>query len=649
MKAWLRVFALLLLGLILLTEQGKYFSAESYTLLPTPTVFATANSNRTSFAPITPTNAQQIKTIKRLGLGSVKQVMWSPDGKLLAICSTAGIWLYRSDLLNNEPRLLQDNADCEKLVFSPNDLFIASFGNIDDPTVRVWDMETGKIKVELRWKGDTPHWIYSIVFSPNNSLLAFGGVSGVQVWNFATQTQQSFSTLPYGATTTGLAFNPEGTLLAAAEPYGIDVWDVQTGKKRAELYGAVAEDVRFSPDGKLLAAISGDSVRLWNVTGGERAVLFNHDRVYSTQFSSDATKVITGNANSVIEWDLKRYSRRSTIKNPFAPVQKVALNPNNTLAAGIDDRQVQVFIWETDTGKLRATLQEFTREMRFVRFSPISLKLAYGGNNGVWLWDSQSNTQKTLKWDPRHSYSVAGFFNDGKTVYVGDSTAYYEIWDTESGKEISNGKDAPYGDRKTISPNGKTLAVGRPDHSILLVDIETGKVQQTLKGHTDMIRYLVFSTDGKLLASAANDSTLRIWNTTTGSQELKIAGAPHSWVADVIAFSSDATQVVTSVGNLGTITFWDIKTGKSIRTLQQPSANFLRIGVGNLVFSPDNAILASSGFDGNIYLWEVQSGILVDVLVGHLNAILSMNFTADGKLLASASEDGTVRVWGVLQ
>jgi WD40 repeat protein len=648
MKQLLRALILLLLGLCLLPAQSRYLSAASFDSSPTPTAFATADNNPSDLAPITPENAQQIKSIKRFGQGMVKQVMWSPDNKLLGICSSAGIWLYRTDNFDSEPRLLQNKAECRKLAFSPDSLLMASFGNIDDYKIQVWDLETGSLKIELRWQGGELDWIYSLAFSPDSSLLAFGGTSGVQIWNFKTQTQRSFSTFPYGTTGSALAFNQNGTLLAAAEAYGVDVWDVETGEKN-EIRGPTAQDVRFSADGKFLVTTNGNNVRLWYVTGGpQRAVLLNNDHVYSAQFSADGKSVVTGNANSIIVWDAFRYVQLSKIQNPWSSVKNVALNPDNTLAAAIDDRDVRVFVWETKTGKLRAELNAFTREMRMVRFNSTGQKLVFSGNNGVWLWDVQSTHLVTLILDSHRNYGTAGFLDDGKKIYFSDSTPDSIIWDAQSGKEILTGEIGPYGDRKAVSPDGKTLAVGRPDASIVLVDLETGKLQKTLNGHKDMIRDLVFSQDGKLLASCANDSTLRIWDITTGQEQLNIVDSEHLFVADVIAFSPDSTHIVGALGNLG-IKIWNVKTGELITTLWQIAVNPLNAGVADIIFNSDGRILAASGYDGVIYLWSTPTYSLLTKLIGHLDAIYGLDFSPDGKLLASASEDGTVRLWGIPQ
>src|SRR5262249_41204704 len=162
--------------------------------------------------------------------------------------------------------------------------------------------------------------------------------------------------------------------------------------------------------------------------------------------------------------------KRSVVKNPDSYLYNVVFNPDLTLAAGIDDRDFgsRVYIWDTRSGTLRATLKDFTLPMRFVRFSPTSQKLMYGGNSGVWLLDVPSNSIVTLT--TGRGYTFGGFFEAGKKAYAGGDSFDYAIWDTASGKVIATGHDAPYGRRKSMSPDGKTLAIGRGDGTILLID-----------------------------------------------------------------------------------------------------------------------------------------------------------------------------------
>ena len=89
-----------------------------------------------------------------------------------------------------------------------------------------------------------------------------------------------------------------------------------------------------------------------------------------------------------------------------------------------------------------------------------------------------------------------------------------------------------------------------------------------------------------------------------------------------------------------------------ILNLNLPAQDYLirTIGMGLLkciAYSPDGTILASAGFSGDIYLWDVNSGTIRDTLKGHTSYVLSVAFFSDGSKLASGSWFGTIKLWDI--
>ncbi|MEH1894217.1 MAG: AAA-like domain-containing protein [Nostoc sp.] len=188
-----------------------------------------------------------------------------------------------------------------------------------------------------------------------------------------------------------------------------------------------------------------------------------------------------------------------------------------------------------------------------------------------------------------------------------------------------------------FSPDGKTLASASWDKTIKLWNRETGKEITTLRGHSDKVYSVVFSPDGKTLASASRDKTMKLWNLDTGKEITTLRG--HSDKVFSVVFSPDG-KTLASASDDKTIKLWNLDTHKEITTLRGHSD-----WVNSVVFSPDGKTLASASYDKTIKLWNLETGKEITTLRGHSSSVNSVVFSPDGKTLASASDDKTIKLW----
>ena len=159
----------------------------------------------------------------------------------------------------------------------------------------------------------------------------------------------------------------------------------------------------------------------------------------------------------------------------------------------------------------------------------------------------------------------------------------------------------------------------------------------TLEGHTNSVHTIVFSPDGKLVASGSHDRTVQLWDSATGLARRTLEG--HTGGVGTIAFSPDG-KLVASGSYDKTVRLWDSATGEAWRTLEGHTN-----GVGTIVFSPDGKLVASGSYDKTVRLWDSATGEARGTLEDHTNWVVSVAFSPDGKLVASGSYDGTVRLW----
>ena len=188
-----------------------------------------------------------------------------------------------------------------------------------------------------------------------------------------------------------------------------------------------------------------------------------------------------------------------------------------------------------------------------------------------------------------------------------------------------------------FSPDGKLVASASTDATVRLWDSATGTALQTLKGHTGHINAVAFSPDSKLVASASYDETVRLWDAATGSALQTLKG--HTGSVKAIAFSPDG-KLVASASDNKMVRLWDATTGTVLQTLKGHTGY-----VNAVAFSPDGKLVASASDDGMVRLWDATTGTALQTLKGHTEYVNAVTFSPDGKLVASASDDGTVRLW----
>jgi WD40 repeat protein len=546
------------------------------------------------------TDGTLLHTLESDGQG-VRAIAFSPDGQMLAAGSSGTIRLWQ--LPSGKPlvEIPAHQGLITTLVFSPDGTRLASGST--DKTAKIWQRD-GTLLHTL-----TGHqaMVRGLAFSPDGQRLASGSADAtIKLWNPADGSLRQTMT-GHAATVTAVQFSPDGRRLASSSTdKTLKLWD-RTGALLTTFEGhqAPVTDLDFSPDGQQLVATGeDDELRIWPLNGEPvRTYPGMAEAGRSLDFSPDGQTVVSSGRidnPAPIVWQLESPLYR-VVGNHSAAVIAIAVSPDGkTLVSAGSDGLIK--LWQPD-GTLLKTVSGHRAPIIYLAFSPDGTQFASSSFDGTLrLWQADGTAIRTITGGDARLAGRAAFHPTAPEFAIGSEAQVVRRLQLDGTQLSAISTQSRLTSSVAWHPQGTQLAIGDGE-TIRLVAMAAGGISLDLVGHESRINDLDFLSNGRMLASASDDRTVRLWDVVTG----------------------ETMQVLTGHTDL----IWDVTFA--------PESSLAEL---------DDLYLATGSADNTIKLWG-QDGTLHTTLDRHTAKVLRLAFSPDGQYLFSASNDNTVIRWNL--
>ncbi|KAF3402610.1 hypothetical protein DPV78_003938 [Talaromyces pinophilus] len=507
------------------------------------------------------------------------------------------------------------------VAFSADGQWIVSASN--DYTINVWDTSTGACISSF--KDNEQPSRFKALMTDGQKVASVSRNGTINIWSVASGACMSVLDAFDGEITLATFSGDGRTLALVLNDCTIRIWDVIRSViiLTLEGYSEQITSVTLSMDGQRFVSGSPDSTcKIWDVDARVCiSTLEGHSGEFLSVFlSGDGQRVASASFDSTVKiWDVATGAYLSTLQRHGQRVvvrQVVAISwDGQHVATSAFDGSVQ--IWDATTGVCTSTFK--------------------GHGDGV---------------------TSISFSSDGRWIVSGSYDCTIKLWDASIGmSELSfEGHSGPIRSF-AISTDGQRVVAGSFNGPITVWDTATGVCILTLEGHVKVVNSVVFSADGQQVASGSWDGTTKIWDMATSACKLTLCNdedEEHDEDADKdpteyhhiekgvlsVVFSADGRRVASKEVN-GSIKIWDMATGTCISRLKRNPNRAKPVAL-----STDGQRVVFKLWESPIEIWDVVTKECVSTLKDPSHAVGALAFSADGNQVASSLYT-TVKIWDV--
>lgn len=189
-----------------------------------------------------------------------------------------------------------------------------------------------------------------------------------------------------------------------------------------------------------------------------------------------------------------------------------------------------------------------------------------------------------------------------------------------------------------FNPNGKQLASGSVDKSVMIWNLAPKSRAYRFVGHSDTVTAVQFCPFGKLVASCSKDRTVRLWTPSMKGESTVFRA--HSAPVRSVSFSHDALRLVTASDDRS-VKVWSVQRRCFLYSLNQHT-NWVHCAR----FSPDGRLVVSCGDDRSVRLWDANTKLCINVFTCS-GPVTSVDFNLSGTCIAASGSDSTLQIWDI--
>lgn len=477
----------------------------------------------------------------------------SPDGTRIATVS----WDQTLKIIDTTSGRVQTNVGplghrvrCAEFSPSGAKLVTASYMAENATAAKVWDADSGRLLLELHGHASSTE---SVAFSPRGHQIVTGDTDGtVTLWDAESGVQlRTFQ--GHTGEVEALAFSSTGEQFASgSSDRSIRVWDLETAQETM-LYrtGGPVAWLSFSRDGRSLASFGGRSVKVWALEGAKDVLMLDHGgRALDCEFSPDGNRIAScGDDGTIKIWDVATGMLLHVLQGHEARVSALAWHPDDGSIASVSFDQ-SLRLWDTESGQLTNTYFFPGKRALKLAFSTDGKQVAVGSiPKSISILDISSG--KVL-----HNYAARGVVSglawspDNRFLVSGHLDQATLIWNVSSGKIVRRFE----GNQSEVvfTSDGSGVIAGGRDGTIRVFDVEDGGVSQQFDGHQSGVRSLALGPRGRRLVSGGSE--VKLWDAASG-EEL-FSPREHRNGALAVSFSADAKMIASAAAD-GTIAIWE--------------------------------------------------------------------------------------------